>query len=446
MKTQPKKEAKKIAKIGAFIVSIAVMASLVLAPGFILAKENGNGNNNGNNEKKEQKKQEKQESKQEKKETKQAKKDQKKNTEKNAKNENGGVKCLKAFGHLIAPGWIKHNGPLTIGENCRLPFGIWKKLNGGNGTTTPPLGDITAPIISSLVANPRVGSAVVRWTTNERADSTVFYSTTSPVNLNSSSTKSVTRLAFARDHRLVLNSLTSSTTYFAIVRSKDPSGNTATSSQISFVTKPSNAVNDILPPVISVIVGTAGTSTVQVGWKTNEFAASRVYYSTLSSVDLNATTTSFVENTSLVKNHSLKVSGLASSTVYYFIVESADASGNVSRSGIFSRTTSASPVVIDTTDPILHSVIATVGSTTANLSWTTDENATTKAYFGTSTPLNISASSTSFVENTSLVTNHALAVSGLATSTMYYMILESKDSSGNAGHTNQFSFTTASGL
>ncbi|HCR52570.1 TPA: hypothetical protein DIV48_02900, partial [Candidatus Kaiserbacteria bacterium] len=36
--------------------------------------------------------------------------------------------CLTAFGHLIAPGWIKHHGTTTVASHCFLPFGIAKKL------------------------------------------------------------------------------------------------------------------------------------------------------------------------------------------------------------------------------------------------------------------------------------------------------------------------------
>ena len=322
-------------KILTFTTGTLLATSMLFSPMLALAKENEKNTKSQNQIKIQTVKAEKNE-----KEDKGDRDDRKENATTTKNKKNIGT-CLKAFGHLIAPGWIKNNSQLSLGENCNLPFGIAKKFR-GTATSTPPTVDTTAPIISSLKANSRVLGAVLRWTTNEKSDSTVFYSLTSPVNVNASSTLSVSNGTLVRDHQVVIGSLQASTTYYAIVRSRDASGNTTLSSQISFTTKSPLVVNDTTPPVISAIVSFTATTSVRVGWTTNEFSTSRVYYSTLASVDINATTTAFVENiSSLTKNHLMTVSPLSSGTVYHFKVESTDASLNVSRSPAFSATTTS---------------------------------------------------------------------------------------------------------
>ena len=295
---------KNYSKIATFIAGLSLVTSSVLAPVFVFAKENDN---------------------------------------KDDKN------CLRAFGHLVAPGWIKHNGPISLGTECNLPFGIGKKHDddGKHGTTTPPIvvitPDTTAPVLSSINLNPRITDTVVQWTTNEKSDSAVFYSTTSPVTVGTTGTLTMTRSNLTTDHRLTLN-LLASTTYHLIVRSRDASGNTATSSEVTFTTNSPSVtppVVDVTAPIMTNALAIVGSTTVQLSWKTNETATTKAYYSTSTPIDITATSTLFVENTSLLTAHTMTVSGLATSTLYHMILESKDATGNPVRTSEFSFTTSA---------------------------------------------------------------------------------------------------------
>ncbi len=89
--------------------------------------------------------------------------------------------CVRAFGHLIAPGWVKKNGPTTVGENCDLPFGIAKKFRGYNATSTPATStpatstpDTVAPVISNIVLRAEKHQITARFDTDERSDTRVF--------------------------------------------------------------------------------------------------------------------------------------------------------------------------------------------------------------------------------------------------------------------------------
>lgn len=99
------------------------------------------------------------------------------------------------------------------------------------------------------------------------------------------------------------------------------------------------------------------------------------------------------------------------------------------------------PPVPDTTAPVISALgVSNLASTTATVSWTTNESATGKVYYGTTTPVALGSALT--VGNSSLVTSHVLGLSGLATSTTYYYVLESRDAAANTATTSTQSFTT----
>lgn len=255
-------------------------------------------------------------------------------------------KPCSSFGHFIAPGWIFKNGSSTPSDNCTLPWGInmnWWWLFGNHGTTTPPA-DTTAPAISNVRAWPFLRAAFISWVTDEPSDSAVFWSTSSPVDVNSSSTPHREQSFRSRNHQMIIPGLSATTTYYAIVRSRDAAGNTAYSPEFSFTTGGAPTTPppaDTTAPVISGVSLSVSTSTMSVAWTTNENASSRVFYSTSTPVTASTSTTAYVESGTLLTNHNVTLSGLATSTTYYIRVQSADAAGNTQTSGEFSTTTAA---------------------------------------------------------------------------------------------------------
>jgi len=197
---------------------------------------------------------------------------------------------------------------------------------------------------------------------------------------------------------------------------------------------------DVTAPVISGVAATGNTTTsVNIVWMTNEAATSKLWYSTSTPVQATSTTPS-VSSSSLVTNHSVGVSGLAPSTTYYYKVESADAAGNKTVSAEFSFVTLAA----DTIPPIISAVAATsTTATSTHITWATNEPATSKVWYSTSTPVQATGTTPS-VYSGSLTLNHDMALSGLVASTTYYYVVSSADAYGNSATTDQFSFLTAS--
>jgi len=85
---------------------------------------------------------------------------------------------------------------------------------------------------------------------------------------------------------------------------------------------------DTIVPVISDVMATSTTaSTTQIKWLTNELSNSKVWYST-STLIVVATSTSIASSSDYVLNHAITLSDLTATTTYYYLVTSADKSGN----------------------------------------------------------------------------------------------------------------------
>lgn len=243
----------------------------------------------------------------------------------NGKSETKGNKLCIPPGHMIAPGWLKKNNKPT--PTSAIPL-CNDRGNTGNGTTTPPVADTVAPVISSISAVPSVTGGTVYWTTNENSTTKVYYGTNSSVDTNATTTLSVSNLSLVTNHGIAITGLTAGTQYYYVVESKDFAGNRATSTVNTFTTT-------IAPDMTAPIISSLGTSnllgtTTSIVWTTNENANSKIWYGTTTPVS--TTGAANITNASLVTSHSIPLSGLATSTTYYFVVTSTDASNNTATS------------------------------------------------------------------------------------------------------------------
>jgi len=91
----------------------------------------------------------------------------------------------------------------------------------------------------------------------------------------------------------------------------------------------------------------------------------------------------------------------------------------------------------DTTSPSISSISSSVTSSTATITWTTDEMANSTVYYGTTN------STTSKSSSSELTISHSITLNGLSASTLYYYNVSSCDDSGNCNTSSQYSFTTS---
>lgn len=91
----------------------------------------------------------------------------------------------------------------------------------------------------------------------------------------------------------------------------------------------------------------------------------------------------------------------------------------------------------DTTAPVISGVAASgISSSSATITWTTDENSDSVVEYGTTTSYGSTAS------NPSMVLNHSVGLSGLSASTLYHYRVKSKDAANNTATSGDFTFTT----
>ena len=191
--------------------------------------------------------------------------------------------------------------------------------------TTPPVVTITAPANGAAVS----GTVTVTANATDNVGVSGVQFTLDGANLGSVVTGAGPTYSYSWNTSGVANG---SHTLGAVAT--DTTGNTATSSVSVTVS------NAIVPPLISgVTAGTVTSSGATITWTTDKASNSQVAYGTTSSYgSLSAL------NSSLVTSHSVTLTGLASSTTYFYQVQSQAAQGGLATSAGASFTTAAAPV------------------------------------------------------------------------------------------------------
>ncbi len=305
------------------------------------------------------------------------------------------------------------------------------QTGGGTGTTTP---DTTNPAFSDVTVSAGTSTVTLDWKTNEPTRARIYVSTVSPVSAVTPNTE-FADLTLTR--ATTLRGLSTSTTYYFLISVSDAAGNRATTSQGSFVTGsgiPPVTV-DTTTPTIAGIAFTPSTTGVGVTWITDEAAKTRVWLRATSSPDVSLAPTQ--EESGMATSHSMNLSALMPATVYRVILSAVDAAGNRGTSTERSFTTSALPAPADVTAPTVSGIEKSVATTTALITWNTNEAAGTVFYFGTGIP----ALGTALSNNTMLLA-HDASLSGLTGSTTYRFLIVSKDSAGNTATTSESTLTT----
>jgi hypothetical protein len=96
--------------------------------------------------------------------------------------------------------------------------------------------------------------------------------------------------------------------------------------------------------------------------------------------------------------------------------------------------------VLDTTAPVISSIVATSIAGTTTIGFVTNEPTTAVVYAGTTNPLVIGTAQSVALSTT--LSTHAAAFSGLATSTTHYYVIVANDVSANVATSSQGSFLT----
>jgi len=197
-------------------------------------------------------------------------------------------------------------------------------------------------------------SANITWTTNNAASSQVGYGTTASYGATTALDASMLTV-----HSVNLSGLSPSTTYHFQAMSKDASGSSASSGDLTFTT---GTVPLPTPPTLSAVNATNITpTTATITWTTDQASTTQVFYGTNTSYGSN----SMLDST-LVTSHTVNLSGLLAGTQYHFKAQSQNATGNTGSSGDITFTTGsgAPPPPPSTSDTA--TIFDTSGTTQTN--------------------------------------------------------------------------------
>jgi len=330
----------------------------------------------------------------------------------------------------------------NLSANTTYYFIISARDKSGNTTTssqmsfktlTAPVGDTSAPIISDIDVDAERTSAHVDWDTNENTTGAVWYGTTTPVVINKKTLR-VRDNTSDDDHNVTLQSLSAGTIYYFLISARDSAGNSATSSTHNFITL--SALDTAAPSISNLSSENITVTTAEVSFATNEGATSKLWYGTSASVNTGGTPQKTIGTATTT--HSFNLTGLVGSTTYYFVVSARDAAGNTATSSTEHFTTLTPP---DTTAPVISSIATTnIATTTATISWNTNENATSKLWYGTTTTVNTSDAPQLSINSGTM--SYVFNLTGLTGTTTYYAIGSVRDTAGNTATTTGISFTT----
>ncbi len=268
--------------------------------------------------------------------------------------------------------------------------------------------------ISGVGSTVATGLVTVAWTTDKEADSFVDYGLTATYTNAQGVVESKT------SHKVKLVGLVPGTTYHYRVRSTDASGKTSYSDDQTFATA-SSAVSGISAVTISDV----GLTSALVTWSTGSVATSVIHYGTTPDYGSKVVD----ESESKTTQHTLRMPGLASGTLYHFRIAGVDASGESFTSDDYVFSTIKLPEIKD------------IEATTSNdgkvkVRWKTNVDADSIVVYGETTEYGLSTGSGD------LTTDHIVTISGLTGDSTYRFKATSRDSLGNRAESADLTFTT----
>jgi hypothetical protein len=186
-----------------------------------------------------------------------------------------------------------------------------------------PTPDTTAPVLlQSMVNLVTKNSANVSLTTNEDTTAIIEYGTTNAYGQSAQVT--TTKIGNETAHNASLTGLQSNTPYFVKATVSDAAGN-ATVKELAFTTLADAGEQDVTPPTFTTVnASNSGSTSMFVGWNTDEAAVCTIEYGTTSAYGQTGTVQAFGNM------YMSDITGLQANTNYFFKITATDAAGNTS--------------------------------------------------------------------------------------------------------------------
>ena len=298
----------------------------------------------------------------------------------------------------------------------------WGDVDGNVGTSSEEtFTTLPAPTISNVtVTGINLTSATIEFTSDYATSVELEYGGGSGLGATQTQNTSTNTSTYS----IPLNGLTSGTTYTFKLNPYDTSGNIyASPATYTLTTPPTPVITNVrFSPVNGALTGTE-----QVTWTTNVPASSQISYGLVGGPQQEAI------DTTMVTSHSMTVSNLNYDTQYSLTANSVDNLGNIATSDlqVFESGTDTRPPIISGVT-IQPSIVGNGASASGQLivSWKTDKAGSSQVGYGQG----ISGDyTTKTAENTAIVNNHVVVVTGLSTSEIYHIEVISYDAHGIRG-------------
>lgn len=360
--------------------------------------------------------------------------------------------------------------PLTTDNTVAEPVPITETVP-VEETVTPPA-DTTGPAFISIAAvSAQETEATIVWTTDEMAYGYIQYGETTDYKLATPKSTSTNI-----ENTVSITSLTPGTTYHYRIVAEDENGNISYSQDRTLETAVEVVAIDNVPPEItSVSVDNITTSEATISWATNEIAQGKIEYGKTAEYGLSSPLAP-----DYTTEQSAPLSNLDPNTEYHYRVIVQDESGNetVSPDEIFitdivpaekpiiteptTTTTETNTSTSTTTDtkitspstttentnstsssqttiPFVISNVETtlIGTSTAKITWETNQPATSQVYYDTSESYTSSSAT-----HTTNFTSHEVKLTNLKSGTNYFYKVISKNISGQTVEKGSFEFNT----
>ncbi|MFA6146357.1 MAG: DUF2341 domain-containing protein [Patescibacteria group bacterium] len=304
--------------------------------------------------------------------------------------------------------------------------------------------DQSAPEINSVSSAATAYTATITWETDELATSQMEYGFTTDYGTETDLDSQLTI-----QHVVHLTNLTNDQTYHFRVKSKDANNNESTSNDYNFITTQEAEPIDTTAPVISEVNSYATETIGTITWKTDDSATSQIEYGSTTAYG-----TSTTLNSNLTTEHMIRLTDLTSEQIYHYRIKSKNDADLETISQDYTLTPQyvsqeirvvaggGGTVARDETPPVVSNIkVSDIKETSAVVTWTTDERATSLIDYGLT-----SAYTNTAHDSLTLATNHQITLSNLTKGTVYHYQVLSQDSSSNLRKSSDVTFTTLGGI
>ena len=276
---------------------------------------------------------------------------------------------------------------------------------------------------ANLLGQPEVSDITtkrvkVSWTTDRVSDSKIALGTTSgtygAAEIGSSDQVSV--------HMIDLDNLAAGTTYYYVVKWTDVDGNTGISQEYTFTTAPAPVVKEIEASKI-------GLTDAVIKFTSENAVKVNVYYGASEGFGgLKAVNTSIEES-----SYTIPIDSLSDGTRYFYQIAAVDTEGAEYKGNVFTFTTPQRPRI----DNLRFEPVEGEPTSTQMVTWSTNVASTSTVTYG-----KLGTGGTD-IQNSEMKTEHSIRIANLQDDSEYFLVAQSRDSSGNLAVSDRQIFRTA---